>query len=46
MFTITCISFRFGNFPSLEIIKPNIIFENTINAHLFKFRLMSYSLHF
>ncbi len=46
MFAIACIFFRFGNFPSLETIKPKIIFENTINAHLFGFKLMPYSLHF
>jgi hypothetical protein len=28
MFTIACIVFGSGNFPSLEIIKPNIILEN------------------
>jgi hypothetical protein len=46
MFTIACIFFGFGNFLSLDIIKPNIILENTINTHLFGFRVMSYSLHF
>jgi hypothetical protein len=46
MFIIACIFFRFGSFPSLEIIKPKIILENTMNAHLFKFKLMSYFLHF
>jgi hypothetical protein len=38
--------FLSGSFPSLETIKPNIILENTINAHLFGFKLMPYSLHF
>ncbi len=46
MFTIACIFFGSSSFPSLEIIKPKIIPENTINAHLFGFRLMPYSLHF
>jgi hypothetical protein len=35
-----------GDFLSLETIKPNIIPENTINAHLSGFRLMPYYLHF
>ncbi len=34
MFTIACIFFGSRSFPSLEIIKPKIISENTINAHL------------
>jgi hypothetical protein len=46
MFTIPCIFFGSSNFPSLETIKPNIILKNSINAHLFGFRLMPYSLHF
>jgi hypothetical protein len=46
MFTISCIIFRFGNFLSLETIKPKIIPKNTINAHLSGFKLMSYFLHF
>ncbi len=46
MFTITCIFFGFGNFLSLEIIKLNIIPKNTINAHLSRFRLMPYYVHF
>jgi hypothetical protein len=43
---ITCIFFRFGSLLSLEIIKPKITLENTINAHLSRFKLMPYSLHF
>ncbi len=39
MFTIACIFFGFGCFLSLETIKPKIIPENTMNAHLFGFRL-------
>jgi hypothetical protein len=46
MFTIDCIFFESSSFPSLKIIKPNIILENTINAHSSRFRLMPYSLHF
>jgi hypothetical protein len=46
MFTIAYIFFRFGNFPSLETIKFNIIPKNTINAHLLRFILIPYSLHF
>ncbi len=46
MFTIVYIFFKYGSYPSLEIIKPKIILENTINAHLSKFRLMPYSLHY
>jgi len=46
MFTIACIFFEFGSFPFLEIIKPKIILENTINAHLSRFRLMPYFLQF
>ncbi len=38
MFTITCIFF--GN------NKPNIILENIMNAHLSRFKLMPYFLHF
>jgi hypothetical protein len=45
-FTFACIFFGSGSFPFLETIKPNIILQNTMNAHLFKFRLMSYYLHF
>jgi hypothetical protein len=37
---------EFSNFPSLEIIKPKIILENTMNACLFGFILMPYSLYF
>ncbi len=36
----------YGSFLSLEVIKPKIIPKNTINAHLFRFKLMPYSLHF
>jgi hypothetical protein len=46
MFTIACIFFGSGSFPYLEMIKPRIILENTMNAHLFGFRLMPYSFHF
>jgi hypothetical protein len=46
MFTIACIFFGSSSFPSLETITPKIILENTINAHLSRFRLMPYSLHF
>ncbi len=46
MFTIACIFFGFGSFPSLETINPKIIPENTINAHLSRFKLMLYPLHF
>jgi hypothetical protein len=46
MFTIVYVFFRSSNFRSLETIKPKIILENTINANLFGFKLMSYSLHF
>jgi hypothetical protein len=46
MFIIACILFGFGSFPSLETIKPNIIPKNTINAHLFKFKLLPYFVHF
>ncbi len=46
MFRIACIFFGFSSFPSLEIIKPNIIPENIINAHLHGFQLIPYSLHF
>jgi hypothetical protein len=28
MFTMACIFFGYGSFPSLETIKPNIILEN------------------
>ncbi len=45
-FIIACIFFGSSSSPSLETIKPKIIFENTINAHLYRFRLMPYSLHF
>jgi hypothetical protein len=44
MFMIACIFFGSSSFPSLKIMKPKIILENTINAHLSIFRLMSYSL--
>ncbi len=40
MFTFTCIFFGSGSFPSLEIIKPKIILENTINAYFSRFKLM------
>jgi hypothetical protein len=46
MFFIAYIFFGSGSFFSLEIIKPKIIPENTINARLFRFKLMPYSLHF
>jgi len=46
MFIISCIFFGSSSFLSFEIIKPNTIPENIVNAHLFGFRLMSYSLHF
>jgi hypothetical protein len=46
MIIIACIFFGSGNFLLLETIKPNIIPENTINAHLSRFKLMPYSLHF
>jgi hypothetical protein len=46
MFIIFCILFGYGSFLYLEIIKPKIILENTINAHFFGFKLMPYSLHF
>jgi hypothetical protein len=46
MFTIVCIFFRSSSFLSLETIKPKIIPENTINAHLSRFKLMPYFLHF
>jgi hypothetical protein len=46
MFTIASIFFLRGSFPSLEIIKLKIIPKNIINAHLSKFRLTPYSLHF
>jgi len=46
MFIIACIFFGFDSFPFLEIIKPNIILENIINAHLSGFKLMPYCLHF
>jgi len=46
MFTIACVLFYFGSLPFLETIKPNIILESTINAHLSGFKLMPYSLHF
>jgi hypothetical protein len=45
MFIVVCIFFSSSSFPSLETIKPKIIPENTINAHLSRFRLMPYSLH-
>jgi hypothetical protein len=46
MFTIICILFGYGSFLSLETIKPKTILANTINAHLSRFKLMPYSLHF
>jgi hypothetical protein len=46
MFTIAYIFFGTSSFPSLEIIKPKIILENTINAHFFGFKLVPYSPHF
>ncbi len=46
MFIIAFIFFVSSNFPSLEIIKPNIILENNINAHFSRFKLMPYFLHF
>jgi hypothetical protein len=30
----------YGNLPSLKAINPNIILENTMNAHLFGFKLI------
>ncbi len=45
MFIIACIFFGPGSFPSLEIIKPNIIPKNTINAHMLGFKQMPYFLH-
>jgi hypothetical protein len=45
MYIIACIFIGSSKFH-LKTIKLNIILENTINAHLFGFRLMSYSLHF
>jgi hypothetical protein len=46
MFTISYIFFGSGIFPFLEIIKPKIIPESTVNACLSRFKLMPYSLHF
>jgi len=46
MFTIAYIFFGFGSFPSLETIKPKIIPKTINNAHLSRFGLMPYSLHF
>jgi len=46
MFTIAYIFFGSGSFRSLEIIKPKIILENTMNARLSRFKLMPYFLHF
>jgi len=46
MFMIACIFVGYGSFPSLETIKPKIIPENTINADLSGFKLMSYFLYF
>jgi hypothetical protein len=46
MFTIAFIFFGYGSFPYLETIKAKIILEDIIDAHLFKFRLMPYPLHF
>jgi hypothetical protein len=46
MLTIAYIFFGSSSFFSLETIKLEIILQNTINAHLSRFILMSYSLHF
>jgi hypothetical protein len=46
MFIIACVFFRSSSVPSLETIKPKIISENTINAYIFGFRLLPYSLHY
>jgi hypothetical protein len=46
MFTIACIFFGSSNFTSLETIKTKIIPKSTINAHLSRFKLMPYFLHF
>jgi hypothetical protein len=46
MFIIACIFFGSRSVPSLETIKPKIIPENTINAHLSTFRPMPYYLRF
>jgi hypothetical protein len=35
-----------GSLPFLDIINPSIILENTINAHLFGFKLILNCLHF
>jgi hypothetical protein len=32
-------------FPSLDTTKPRMVHENTMNAHLFGFRLIPNSLH-
>jgi hypothetical protein len=32
--------------PSLDTIKPRMVLENTMNAHLFGFKLIPNSLHF
>jgi hypothetical protein len=40
MFTIACIFFGSHNLSSLEIIKPNIIPENIINAHFSRLKIM------
>ncbi len=45
MFIIACIFFGFGSFLFLETIKPEIILENTINAHISGFKLMPYFLN-
>jgi hypothetical protein len=31
--------------PSLDTMKPKMVFENTMNAHLFGFKLIPNSLH-
>jgi hypothetical protein len=46
MFIIACVFFRSSSVPYLETIKPKIISENTINAYIFGFRLLPYSLHY
>jgi hypothetical protein len=46
MFTIACIFSGSGSFLSLKTIKPKIILENIVNAHMSGFRLMPYSFHF
>jgi hypothetical protein len=46
MLIIACIFFGSSSFLYLETIKPKIIFGSNINVHLFRFKLMSYFLHF